>query len=155
MKTTRLVLPLVLILLLTLGVPVFPQSQPADAHLSGSLTDPSGAGVGNVCVTAQLEATAGAPFWSATSSTDGAYNLSVPPGRYHVHFALDPFAPRDVVLDLSEGASRTVSFRLELQTLSDKVLVTAQAEPIRDQQSSAPVSIVPHEEIAQRQSVFF
>jgi hypothetical protein len=53
MKTLRLV---VCVYLLFAGAArVFPQSQPADAHISGHLTDPSDAGVGGVRVTAQLE----------------------------------------------------------------------------------------------------
>jgi vitamin B12 transporter len=133
---------------------VFPQSQPADAHIIGHLTDPSAAGVGGVRVTAQLENVADAPVWSATSSTDGAYDLSVPPGRYRVHFSRETFAPRDVTVEVAAGETRTLNFRMELQPLSDQVLVTAQAEPISAQQSPAPSTIVGREEIEQRQAVF-
>ncbi len=133
---------------------VFPQSQPADAHIGGHLTDPSGGGVGGVRVTAQLENAADAPVWSATSSTDGAYDLSVPPGRYRVHFSRETFAPRDVTVEVAAGETRTLNFRMELQPLSDQVLVTAQAEPISAQQSPAPSTIVGREEIEQRQAVF-
>jgi vitamin B12 transporter len=153
MKTLRLVLSFYL--LFAFAAPLLSQSQPADAHITGYLTDPSGAGVGGVRVTAQLENTPNAPLWSATSSTDGAYNLSVPPGNYHVWFSFDPFVPRETTLDLASGTTRSLDFRMELQTLSDRVLVTAQAEPISDQQSSAPSSIVGRQEIEQRQSVFF
>src|SRR5208283_298898 len=134
---------------------VFPQSQPSDAHISGHLTDPGGGGVGGVRVTAQLENMPDAPLWSATSSTDGAYDLSVPPGRYRVHFSRDTFAPRDVTVELAPGTMRPLDFRMELQPLSDRVLVTAEAEPISAQLSPAPSSIVGREEIEQRQSVFF
>jgi vitamin B12 transporter len=153
MKTLRVVF--CLYLLCASAARVFPQSQPADAHINGHLTDPSGAGVGGVRVTAQLENTADAPVWSATSSTDGAYDLSVPPGRYRVHFSRDTFAPRDVTVELEPGTTHTLNFRMELQPLSDRVLVTAEAEPIREQQSAAPSTIVGREEIEQRQSVFF
>jgi vitamin B12 transporter len=153
MKTLRLVVPICL--LFVCASRVLPQSRSADAHVSGHLTDPSGAGVGGVRVTAQLENTPNPPLWSATSSTDGAYDLSVPPGRYHLHFTLDPFVTRDAILELGAGASRSLNFRMELQTLSDRVLVTAQAEPIGAQQSSAPNAIVGREEIEQRQAIFF
>ncbi len=152
MKALRLVLWLYL--LNVCAASVFPQSQPADAHITGQLTDPSGAGVGGVRVSAQLENTLNAPLWSATSSTDGAYALSVPPGRYRVHFSLDPFVSRDAVMGLAAGSMHTLNFRMELQTLSDKVLVTAQAEPIGAQQSSAPSTIVGRQEIEQRQAIF-
>jgi vitamin B12 transporter len=153
MKTLRLVV--CLYFLFASGARVFPQSQLADAHINGHLTDPSGAGVGGVRVTAQLENAGDAPVWSATSSTDGAYDLSVPPGRYRVHFSRDTFAPRDVTVEVAPGETRTLNFRMELQPLSDQVLVTAEAEPISAQQSPAPNSIVGREEIEQRQSVFF
>jgi len=149
MKTLRLFA--CLYLFFAGGARVFPQSQPADAHIRGQLTDPSDAGVGGVRVTAQLENTADAAVWSATSSTDGAYDLSVPPGRYRVHFSRDTFAPRDVTVELTPGTTRVVNFRMELQALSDQVLVTAQAEPIGAQQSAAPSSIVGREEIERRQ----
>ncbi len=152
MKTLRLVV--CLCLLFVSAARVFPQSQSADAHISGHLTDRSDAGVGGVRVTAQLENAADAPVWSATSSTDGAYDLSVPAGRYRVHFSRDTFAPRDATVELAPGTTRTLNFRMELQALSDQVLVTAQAEPIGAQQSSAPSSIVGREEIERRQSVF-
>ncbi len=153
MKTLRLVLSLYF--LFACAAPLLSQSQPADVHISGHLTDSSGAGVGGVRIAAQLENTPHAPLWSATSSTDGAYDLSVPPGRYHMHFSRDPFAPRDLTVDLAPGTGRSLNFRMELQALSDQVLVTAQAEPISEQQSSAPSSIVGREEIEQRQSIFF
>ncbi len=153
MKILRLILSLYA--LFVFAAPLFPQSQPVDAHIAGHLTDISGAGVGGVRVTAQLGNTANAPLWSATSSTDGAYDLSVPPGHYRVHFSRDPFAPRDLTVDLAPGTTRALDFRMELQALSDQVLVTAQAEPINEQQSSAPSTIVGREEIEQRQSIFF
>src|SRR5271166_684839 len=96
------------------AVPLLPQSQPADAHVAGHLTDPSGAGVGGVRVTAQLENTPGAPLWSATSSTDGAYDLSLPPGRYRVHLFRDPFTSREFTVELASGATRSVNLRMEL-----------------------------------------
>src|SRR5271157_197594 len=42
------------------AIPAFPQSQVPDAHVSGTLTDPSGAGIGGVHVTARLENSSGA-----------------------------------------------------------------------------------------------
>src|SRR3974377_209192 len=90
------------VLLLTLAAsPVFPQSHPEDAHLTGTITDTSGGGVGGVRVAAQQEGSGDAQLWTATSATDGAYNLSLPPGRYRVHFSRDPFSPREFTLDLA------------------------------------------------------
>ena len=138
---------------LIFAIPAHSQSQLPDAHVSGTLTDPSGAGIGGVRVTAQLEGAANAQLWSATSTTDGAYHLSLPPGRYVMHFSRDPFAPREFTWDLSPGESRTVDLRLELERLSSSVVVTAEAEPVLRSQTIAPAELITREEIDQRQAV--
>src|SRR5208282_236074 len=135
------------------AIPAFSQSQLPDAHVSGTLTDPSGAGIGGVRVAAQLEGKADTQLWSATSATDGAYHLSLPPGRYVVHFSRDPFAPREFTWDLSSGESRTLDLRLELERLSSSVVVTAEAEPVLRPESTAPTDVITREVIDQRQSV--
>ena len=135
------------------AIPAFSQSQLPDAHVSGSLTDPSGAGVGGVQVTAQSEGKADAQLWSATSTTDGTYHLLLPPGRYVIHFSRDPFAPREFTWALSPGESRTLDLRLALERLSSSVVVTAEAEPVLRPQSTAPTDVLTGEVIDQRQSV--
>ena len=135
------------------AIPAFSQSQLPDAHVNGTLTDPSGAGIGGVHVAAQLEGPASAELWSTTSTADGAYHLSLPPGRYVIHFSRDPFAPREFTWDPSPGESRTLDLRLTLERLSSSVLVTGQAGPINEQQSPAPSSILTSEEINQRQTI--
>ncbi|HMD41935.1 MAG TPA: TonB-dependent receptor [Candidatus Acidoferrum sp.] len=130
------------------------QSQSSDAHLSGTLTDSSGASLSGVRITAQRANSGSSVPFSTTSSSDGSYTLSVPGGVYRVQFAMQPFASRDLTVDLSQGMSQTLNLRMELQSLSDKVLVTAQSQPIPDGQSTAPNSITGREEIEQRQSVF-
>ena len=135
------------------AVRTFPQSQSTDAHLSGTLSDPSGAGVGGVRVTAQLADTPDAPVWSATSTTEGLYKLSLPPGRYRVTFVRDSFVAREAVVVLADGEIRRLNFRMELAPLSASVLVTGQAEPINEEQSPAPSSIMTGQEISQRQVI--
>jgi vitamin B12 transporter len=129
------------------------QEHSQDAHLSGTLLDSSGAGVAGVQVTARLEADSAAQLWKANSSTDGAYGLTIPPGRYHVHFERDPFVSRDFVLELTANQQRTLDLNLQLERLSDSVVVTAQAEPTLADQSTASVSTITKEEIDARQSV--
>jgi vitamin B12 transporter len=128
-----------------------PQSQ--DAYLFGSLLDSSGGGVAQVNVTAQLENNATAQLWKASSSTDGAYSLTIPPGRYRVTFERSPFVSRDFVLDLSPNQQRKLDLTLNLERLSASVIVTAQAEPTLVDQATAPVSVITKEEIDARQSV--
>ena len=133
------------------AVVVSPQSTSADAQLKGTLLDSSGAGVGGVQVVAQIANDPQAHLWKATSSTDGAYSLTLPPGKYHVTFQRKPFATREFDVDLTAAAtSRTLDLRLELERLSSSVVVTAQAQPLPIQQTTTPVDVITREEIAAR-----
>src|SRR2546429_1470432 len=129
------------------------QSNSPDAHLSGTLIDASGAGVGGVRVTACPEGQPKARTWSAISTTVGEYSLSLPAGLYRVQFGRTPFVFREFVLDLAASVSRTLSLRLDLERLSSSVVVTAQAEPTLAQETTAPVTVITREEIAARQAV--
>lgn len=153
MRTIQSAFLSILFLTLASALPVFPQSHPEDAHVTGNISDASGRGVGGVRVTAQQEGVSEAQLWTATSATDGNYSLSLPPGRYRVHFSREPFSPRDFTLDLAPGESRTLSFRLDLEPLSANVVVTAQALPVTEQQTTAPTDIITREDIENRQSV--
>jgi vitamin B12 transporter len=129
------------------------QEHSQDAHLSGTLIDSSGAGIGGVQISARLEADAGAQVWKTNSSADGVYSLAIPPGRYFVWIAPAPFIPRDFVLDLSANEQRKIDLTLELSPLSSRVVVTAEAEPILLDQTTASVSVITKEEIDARQAV--
>ncbi len=153
MKKAILFASIFTVLLFVHAIPMFSQSQVSDAHVAGTLTDPSGAGVGCVQITAQLENSSGAQPFSVTSSAEGAYHLSLSPGRYLLHFSHEPFAPRDFTLDLTPGESRIIDLRLELERLSSSVVVTAEAEPVLSSQTIAPTDVFTREEIDQRQSV--
>ena len=69
------------------------QEHSSDAHISGTLLDSSGAGVGRVQITARLDGDAKAPAFKTVSSDDGAYALSLPASRYHVSFVRESFGP--------------------------------------------------------------
>jgi len=129
------------------------QSNSPDAHLSGKLTDLSGYGVGNVRVAAQLENGADARIWSAISGPDGAYLLVLPPGRYHIHFQHPSFVDRDFVLDLATAENHSIDLRLEIQRVSENVVVTANAQPLDLDHTPAPVDLIGRQEIEQRQAV--
>src|SRR5580658_1161381 len=128
------------------------QSQRQDAHLFGNLLDTSGAGVAAVNVTAQLEGNAAAQLWKANSATAGAYNLTIPPGRYRIRFERSPFVPRDFVSDLSANQQRQLDLALHLEPISSSVIITAQAEPTLIDQTTAPVTVITKDEIDERQS---
>lgn len=132
---------------------LYGQNEPPDAYLRGTLLDSSGAGVGGVRVTAQTQGASGAHVWSATSSTDGGYSLVFPPGRYHVQFSRIPFVAHEFTFDFFAGQQRQLDLKLELNSLSESVIVTAQAEPTPEQQTVAPVTIISRQEIDARQAV--
>lgn len=129
------------------------QNNSSDAHLSGKLADLSGYGIGNVKITSQLENNSNARIWSAISSDDGAYLLAVPPGRYHIHFQHASFVPHDVVLDLTAAENRTLDLRLQIESLSENVVVTANTQPTELAHTPAPVDLIGTQEIQQRQAV--
>jgi vitamin B12 transporter len=131
-----------------------PQSSSPDTQLKGTLLDSSGAGVGGVQVVARLAGEPQAYLWKATSSTDGAYSLTLPPGKYHVTFQRKPFAMREFDIDLTAaGATRTLDIHLDLERLSSSVVVTAQPQPLPMQQTTAPVDVVTRDEIDARRAV--
>jgi outer membrane cobalamin receptor len=153
MKTSLLRAAFLLFAVSVISLSVQSQSTSPDAHLSGRLTDLSGYGIGNVKVTAQLESAANAQVWSTASAADGTYLLTVPPGRYRVHFQRASFIPRDFVLDLAANENHSLDLRLEIERLSDNVVVTANAEPLESSRTAAPVDEITREQIDQRQSV--
>jgi vitamin B12 transporter len=129
-----------------------PQSQSNNAHLAGTLTDPSGAPVAEVQITAQPEASSSGQLASVASSHDGAYSLSLPAGRYRLRFSRSSFAAREIVLSLASGESRILNLRLDLEPLSSSVIVTAQTVPTPAQQTTAPTDVISRETISERQA---
>ena len=155
MKTTLLRTVFLLFAVSVISFSLEAQSNSPEAQLSGRLTDLSGYGVGNVRITAQLENGANARIWPAISGADGAYLLVLPPGRYHIHFQHPSFVARDLVLDLAAVENRPLDLRLEIQRVSENVVVTANAQPLDLDRTPAPVDLIGRQEIDQRQAVSF
>ncbi len=130
-----------------------PQSQENNVKVSGRLSDPSGAPVGEVQVTAQSEAPSTGQPASVISSADGSYAISLPAGRYRLRFAHASFSARELVLTLIPGESRVLNIHLDLEPLSSSVVVTAQSVPTRVQQTTAPTDVISRETIDNRQAV--
>ena len=129
------------------------QTRSSDAQLKGTLLDSSGAGVGGVQITAQIRGDANPQLWKGVSTTDGEYVLTLPAGTYHVTFQRKPFATREFDLSVDSGAPKILDLRLDLDRVSDSVLVTAEAEPQQIQQTPASVTVIDRREIDQRQFV--
>jgi vitamin B12 transporter len=155
MKTISRHLAFLALLLAVLSVNSQAQSNSntPDAHLSGTLLDAGGSGIPDVRVTARLDWVDNAPLWTATSTTDGAYALAFPPGRYRIAFVRPSFTSREFVLDLLSAESRKLDLRLDLERLSSSVVVTAQAEPTPIQDTTASVTEITRQEIDNRQAV--
>jgi vitamin B12 transporter len=153
MKSTIRRLAFFAFLFVALSFSLQAQSDSPDGRLFGTLLDSSGAGVPGVRVTGQLEGAPNANVLAATSASDGAYSLTLSPGRYHILFTRESFVPRDFTFDFSAGQTRKLDLRLELQRLSSSVVVTAQAEPALEQETSASVTVITRDEINQRQTV--
>lgn len=153
MKLTLLRSAFFSFVVLAVGIPLHAQSGLSEARLSGKLTDPSGSGVGNVRITAQSENEANKRAWAASSNDDGTYLLVVPPGRYHLHFQRASFVSRDLAVDLAAEESHTLDLRLEIERLSENVLVTANAMPLEVDRTPAPADVLSRQEIDQRQAV--
>ena len=129
------------------------QTTGPDAQLEGTLLDSSGGGVGGVQVTARSLNDPPAQLWKATSTTAGAYFLTLPPGTYSVVFLRKSFVTREIDLDLRAGATRTLDLRLDLERLSSSVVVTALAEPEQIQQTTAPVDVITRQDMDARLSL--
>ncbi|HYL83851.1 MAG TPA: TonB-dependent receptor [Candidatus Angelobacter sp.] len=153
MKTTLLRSVFFSFIVFAFGISAQAQTNSSKAQLSGRLTDLSGSGVGGVRVAAQLEASANSPIVSTTSDSSGAYALRLPPGRYRIHFQRSAFVPREFVLDLTLAENHTLDARLEIERLSENVVVTANVQPLEVDRTPAPVDLLARQEIDQRQAV--
>jgi vitamin B12 transporter len=138
---------------LAVGISSQAQTSSSDARLSGRLTDSSGSVVSGVRINAQLENNSTAPAASAISDNDGAYQFTLPPGRYRIHFEHAAFVPRDFNIDLTAGENRTLDLRLEIERLSENVVVTANTQPLELDRAPVPVDLIGRQEIDQRQAV--
>jgi vitamin B12 transporter len=130
-----------------------PQSNSSNARITGVLTDPSGKPLSGVHVTAQPESESKEKVWTVISNDEGEYSLALPEGRYRITFSRQPFAMREIVTPLTAGESKTSSLRMDLEPLSSSVIVTAQTEPTREQQTTAPTDVITLQEIMDRQAV--
>ena len=111
---------------LLLGAPALILAQVNTATIYGTVTDPSGAGVGGASVTATNEQTGGA--WTTAADAGGEFTLTfLPPGRYTVLIRAAGFKERRATgLELEAGKQMRLQFPLELGALTESVTVTAE-----------------------------
>jgi vitamin B12 transporter len=127
------------------------QSQ-AQATLTGSVVDASGAGISGAQVTATQS---GQNRFAAETLTaaDGRFTLALAPGKYRIVVTRETFAPGQTQVELAAGQTRDLRVPLELEPLSASVVVTAAAEPVASVAASTPVSILTHADIQNQQQV--
>jgi vitamin B12 transporter len=153
MKNIKLVFVIFVLLNLFLALSVFSQPQAPDAHLSGTLTDPSGATIENAKIAAQPVGSNIANAVTTISSDNGSYSLELPAGHYRLVITKDSFVTRETDLSLQPGESRNLSFRIDLAPMSASVIVTAQALPVTEQQTTVPIDVITRQDIENRQAV--
>lgn len=122
------------------------------ASINGTLTDPSGAPVQGVTITAQPLDSSAQPRRTQTAA-DGSYSIALAPGRYRVSIQNASFAPVEQEFKVATGEKRTWDVRLELQKMSSQVVVTATAEPIPANESPDLVDVITREQIDQQQKI--
>jgi vitamin B12 transporter len=137
---------LVLSLFSLLVAAPLPAQQPAT--LSGSVSDPQGAGVGNARVVATRVGTARGV--EATSGPDGRFQMALEPGRYRVELTRASFARAEREVELAGGENREFHIQMALEPLASSVVVTAEVAPVELVTTPAPVTVVTREEIEQR-----
>lgn len=122
------------------------------ATLTGTLSDPSGAGVARAEVTAERLPASSVSLLRTTSGNDGRFSFSLAPGRYRLRVTHASFSKVEQETSLAPGETRELALRLRLEPLAASVVVSAQAEPVTAEATSAPVTIITRAEIEQRQA---
>ena len=87
------------------------------------------------------------------SAAGGIYRFDVPPGRYRLTITHASLRPVDRELALDAGARRELRVTMQLEPMSQSVLVSAEALAITSAAASEPANVITREEMDQRQSV--
>jgi vitamin B12 transporter len=133
-------------------LPVITQAQQTST-ITGTLTDPSEAAIVGAVVIAQPLGASGASV-RTESGPEGKFSLALNPGRYRVSIQHPSFTKEDQDFTLAAGEVRVWDIRLQLQTMSADVVVSASAEPATIENTAALVNIVTREQIDQRGEIW-
>ena len=144
MKPARLVAFLsVAALVLTLGTPM--DAQTTAGRFSGTVTDPSGAGVPKAAVSA-LNTETGQKI-SETTTSEGRFVLyPLPPGTYDVTVQKEGFSSFTISalkIDVSESVARNIS--LQVGAMAQSVSVTAESAAVLTDSPAIAATIVRQE----------
>jgi hypothetical protein len=118
-----------LLLLLVLMYPRFLPSQTALTSLRGTVTDSSGGAVAGAPVV--LENQASGLHVSHTTDANGAYEFpQIPPGKYKISVTSAGFGTQSKEAELLVNQPATVNFALSVQSSSEVVEVSAEAQTL-------------------------
>jgi outer membrane cobalamin receptor len=124
------------------------------ANLSGTLLDPSGSAIpgASVSIVPRASPASSAGVLRAASDDAGHFSFTLQPGRHRLSVSHRSFMRRELEVTLAEGETRELELRLQLERLSETVVVSAEAQPLPADSSPAPVTVISGAEIAARQS---
>ncbi len=127
-----------------LASPAFSQSTTA-GDISGTITDPSGAVVPNVKVTAKADATGESR--TTTTSGEGSYRFALlQPGSYTIEVSVSGFQPATRKVQVGVGQTSTVNIAMTISGSNTVVEVSAQALQVESSDISTGFT---NEQIAQ------
>ncbi len=135
------VLAFVCCTMLFLGAPLAQAQSAGTGAITGTVTDPSGASVPNVTVTATNTATNQSR--TMTTGPDGVYKFSlIPPGTYTLKFSAANFKTSEVsAVTVVVTETETVNQVLEIGAISEKVTVEANVETIQTASSTLGTTV--------------
>jgi iron complex outermembrane receptor protein len=119
MQVRRLLLA-VLLVASVFAVPA--GAQTAEGTIAGVVHDTTGAAIPGATVTATNEATRATE--SATTSNDGSFSISVPPGSYSVTASLPGFRAATAAVEIGSGSPGKLEFSLQ-PLLTEEITVTS------------------------------
>ncbi|MGH9914388.1 MAG: TonB-dependent receptor domain-containing protein, partial [Pyrinomonadaceae bacterium] len=126
-------------------VPIYVLSQQTDANLTGVVTDPAGAALGGVQISATNSLTK--EISQAITDAQGQFTLAnLLPGQYTLEAKADNFRPMIKEVRLDGNKTVTVDFQLLVQLVTESVTVTARTELERVPGS---IALIPQKEIEQ------
>ena len=150
-RSRRLAFPSAFLLIILL-FPAISLGQ-SNATIHGTLTDPSGAAIDGVTITAQTLRHGGS-IQSTKSGSEGRFSLELPAGAYRITISAQNFAPVARDLTLQAGVDQSLDLRLELASMSSSVIVAAEAEAQPYVDVVAPVDILTRTDIDRGQQTW-
>lgn len=140
MKTWKIVFSIAsLLALVVLSTPLTAQTI-VTGEIAGIVTDPSGAGIPNVAVTAKSEAYGDTR--TVNTNAQGAYQLSLlRPGAYVISVMAKGFENTQVRATASLGQVATVDIKLSLQKQAELVEVTAETPLLQNENANVAVNL--------------